>query len=306
MISSRFIIQQEANALNHLADCFPDGFSEAVQSLRSIKGKVICSGIGKSGHVAKKVAATLSSTGTPSFFLHPAEALHGDLGVISSIDALLIFSNSGETSELLRLVHHSSVSTRIVITSKIDSSLAFCSDVVLLLPPLPEACPLGLAPTTSTIMMMSLGDALALTLSSLKPFHHDDYHRLHPAGALGQKLLTVDQMMRKPAPILSQKSSTEEIIMRMINRKLGCIGLVDENGVLVEVVTERHIPQLLKSVREFSPAFNFMIATDTRIADALSLMDQQKTNVLFAVSDHNKIHGVVCKEDAVRLLPNDF
>jgi arabinose-5-phosphate isomerase len=237
VISGRQVILQEMQSLQRLADQFPVSFPSAVQKLRQISGKIVCSGIGKSGHVAQKLSSTLSSTGSPSFFIHPSEALHGDLGALGPSDALIAFSNSGESVEVLRFVQHSQVQCRIAVTSSPASSLAFCSDEVLLIPHVDEACPMGLAPTASTVMMLALGDALALTLSSLRPFTKEQYKRLHPAGALGHKLLQVEQVMRRPPELLPPTACPKTILRAMMVSRIGCVGLANEQGVLERVVS---------------------------------------------------------------------
>lgn len=305
MSFGRSVVQQEAEALSRLALSFPETFPQAIQQLRSIKGKVVCTGVGKSGHVARKVAATLSSTGTSSFFLHPTEGLHGDLGALSSADGLLIFSHFGETLELLQFVRHSQVGSRILITSQKKSSLAFCCDVILRFPELIEACPLGLAPTTSTMMMMSLGDALALTLSSLKDFSTDQYQRLHPSGALGYRLLTVDQVMRVPAPLLPKESSGHEIIAAMVHHRAGCVGLVDRQGRLCGMITQAHMSSLLHG-RVTDPVEAIEIPPTIRISEALSLMTQKQVSSLFVVADRLSIQGIFCQEDGLMRKYEDF
>ena len=301
MTLGRLVIQEEARALGMLADTFPENFPQAIQHLRTLKGKIVCSGVGKSGHVARKVSATFSSTGAPSFFVHPTEALHGDLGGVSHEDGLLVFSNFGETPELLRFIRHSQSKVKIAITSRAKSSLSFCCDVVLLIPELKEACHLGLAPTTSAIMMMSLGDALALTLSSLKEFQKEDYQRLHPAGALGHRLLTVGQVMRSPAPLVHERSSCEDILSRMVEHRVGRVGLVDDQGKLVRVVTYDHIPELLKgrSLQEGRPPL--MIPPQMRILEALSLLKTTQENFLFVAHALDTVLGVFCHADGVRV-----
>lgn len=245
MISGRQVVQHAADALGVLAESFPESFPQAIQALRQVRGKIICSGVGKSGHVARKVAGTLASTGSPALFVHATEAVHGDLGVMEPDDALIVFSNSGETPEVLRCVHHSACRLKIVVTSRHNSSLAFCCDVALILPEYPEACPLGLAPTTSCLMMMALGDSLALTLTSLKGFGRDQYRRLHPGGALGHRLSRVDQMMRAPAPLMHATSDPSAIVMRLVQDRIGCVGLVDDAGQIVRVVTAQNVPELM-------------------------------------------------------------
>ena len=301
MTLGRLVIEKEATALSILADKFPENFPQAIQYLRTLRGKIVCSGVGKSGHVARKVSATFSSTGAPSFFVHPTEALHGDLGAVSQDDGVIVFSNFGETPELLRFIRHSQSKVKIAITSRAKSSLAFCCDVVLLMPELKEACHLELAPTTSAIMMMSLGDALALTLSSLKEFRKEDYQRLHPAGALGHRLLTVDQVMKSPAPLVHETSSCENILSQMVEHRLGGIGLVDDQGKLVRVVTHDHIPELLKGGAFQGGNPPMSVPPQMRILEALNLMKASQQNFLFVAHSLETVLGVFCHEDGVRV-----
>lgn len=301
MTLGRLVIEKEATALATLADQFPENFPQAIQHLRTLRGKIVCSGVGKSGHVARKVSATFSSTGAPSFFVHPTEALHGDLGAVSQDDGVIVFSHFGETPELLRFIRHSQSRVKIAITSRAKSSLAFCCDVVLLMPELKEACHLELAPTTSAIMMMSLGDALALTLSSLKEFQKADYQRLHPAGALGHRLLTVDQVMKSPVPLVHEASSCQDILSQMVEHRLGGIGIVNDQGKLMRVVTHDHIPELLKggSFREGSPPL--IVPPQMRILEALNLMKVNQQSFLFVAHSLETILGVFSHEDGVRV-----
>lgn len=300
MSAGRLIIEQEAAALAQLAQDFPAMFPQAIQDLRNIVGKIICSGIGKSGHVARKVASTLSSIGTPAFFLHPTEALHGDLGAVSPQDVLLLFSRSGETPELLRFAHHSTAHKRIVITAYPQSSLAFCCDIVLTIPQLKEACHLDLAPTTSTIMMLALGDALALTLSARKNFQTEQYHRLHPEGTLGQRLLSVDHIMKTPAPVLPQNASIQEILFLMIKHPANCVGLKDEQNQVVQLIIPEHIEQILhqRSIPKLAPHF---VPPSMRISEAMNLMDEHKIPVLFVQEDSQRVLGVFSYADGLKV-----
>jgi arabinose-5-phosphate isomerase len=299
MEQGRLVVQRGAEALAYLGHVFPESFSEVMQRLYALKGRIICSGIGKSGHIAKKVSSTFSSMGSPSFFLHPTEALHGDLGAIIPEDALLLFSNSGETEELLELLQHARVSVCIVITSHGKSSLALASDVVLTMPVLEEACPLGLAPSTSTLMMLSLGDALALTLSSLKGFEKDHYHRLHPSGALGQQLLTVGQMMQVPAPVVPEDAAYDAILQAMVQHCFGCIGLVSAEGILTGVLTDQHIPMLL-SGNALNLERPVVAYPGMRGLEALALMKQHDVQTLFVVNEHQVPQGMIGKTLCMR------
>jgi arabinose-5-phosphate isomerase len=302
VISGRIVIEREAQALTQLAHNFPETFSQAIQHLRSIPGKVVCTGVGKSGYVARKIASTFSSTGTPAFFIHPIEAIHGELGALSSQDALLIFSNSGESSELVQFVHHSCAAVRIVITSNPKSSLAFCADVILNFPPVSEACHLGLAPTSSSIVMMSLGDALAIVLSSLKGVQHPQYHRLHPAGSLGKQFLAVEQVMQTPAPLLSSRASAKEIIQAMISHGVGCIGLIDETGKVLGQIKSHHLSHLLENNTSFPLDDPVIVSQSLHLSEALSIMESQESQLAFVQNPvTQKIVGFLQKKEALKV-----
>jgi len=239
---AKTVLRTEATALKALAAGLDDRFSRAVSLLGGIAGRVVVSGIGKSGHVARKVAATLASTGTPSLFVHPAEASHGDLGMVVAGDAVLALSNSGETTELADLVAH----TRrfglplVGITGRAGSALARASDVVLLLPATPEACPMGLAPTSSTTMQMALGDALAVALLTRRGFTSADFRRFHPGGKLGARLTQVRDLMHsgEALPLAGPATPMDAALLLMNEKRFGCLGVVDAGGKLVGIVTD--------------------------------------------------------------------
>lgn len=289
----RSVLLTEADALRALANHLNEDFLRALQICSSLKGRVVVSGIGKSGHIARKIAATLSSTGQPSFFVHPAEASHGDLGMITKDDVLLVLSNSGETVELSGLIHY----TRrfsiplIAVTSNSESSLAQCADVHLTLPPEREACPMGLAPTTSTIMMLALGDALAVTLLSKRRFSPKDFHVFHPGGNLGQSLLKVQEKMHSgdKMPLAHQDQSMAEVLKVMSDKGFGCAGLVNDEGDLVGLITDgdlrRHLsPNLLEQkAKEIMTPNPITIEPTALMAHALALLQSRSITNLFVV-----------------------
>jgi arabinose-5-phosphate isomerase len=239
------VIQDAANALYALSNAIPESFQKVADFLLSIDGKVVCSGMGKSGYIAQKMAATLASTGTPAFFIHPAEAVHGDLGMIESRDALLIFSLSGETPETLRLLQCSRAHRSIVITACPNSSMGRLSNWILDIPKPIESCPLGMSPTTSCAVMMALGDALAMTLSAEKNFSKEDFGHFHPAGALGLSLKTVGQVMATPAPVVGDTALFPELLTQWIAHKSGILALTNSHGKITGIVTPADIPKLL-------------------------------------------------------------
>src|ERR1700759_1010329 len=239
------VLSYAADALRTLADALDGEFTQAVATILAARGRVIVSGMGKSGHIARKIAATLSSTGTPAHFVHPAEASHGDLGAITRQDVLLMLSWGGETAELSDLITYAKRFRipLIGIASNPDSNLMQAADVKLLLPRAPEACPMGLAPTTSTTMMLGLGDALAVALMERKGFSSDQYRDFHPGGSLGRALIRVSDLMHggEELPLAGEDASMREVLIVMAARRFGCVGIVDDKGGLVGIVTDGDI-----------------------------------------------------------------
>lgn len=303
------VLRIEAEALLSLADALDGSFDRALELLAGVDGRVTVTGMGKSGHVARKIAATLASTGTPAQFVHPGEASHGDLGMITRQDAVLALSNSGDTRELSDIVAH----TRrfgiplIGITRRAGSALAEQSDVALLLPPAPEACSLGLAPTTSTTMMMALGDALAVALLERRGFSAADFHQLHPGGQLGRALLRVSDLMHKgdAVPLCSLDTPLSDVILEMSAKRLGCVGIVDGDGGLAGVITDgdlrRHLrPEVLSeragAIMSQHPK---TIRPKALAVEALREMNEKQITTLF-VMDSGRPVGVVHIHDCLR------
>jgi arabinose-5-phosphate isomerase len=240
--AARRVLRTEIAGLEALVEELNGSFTAAVEKLAGVKGRVIVTGMGKSGHVARKIAATFSSTGTAAQFVHPGEASHGDLGMIAEGDAVLALSNSGDTTELGDIVAY----TRrfgiplLAMTRRGSSSLAEAADVTLLLPAKAEACPMGLAPTTSTTMMMALGDALAVALLERKGFSETDFQVLHPGGQIGRKLLRVADVMRTgdAVPLVPSGTPMADAILHMTGKGLGCVGITDATGRLLGIITD--------------------------------------------------------------------
>src|SRR5690606_20803973 len=234
-VASRVLLG-EAEALKNIASHLDQTFVKAIDILHRINGRVILTGMGKSGHVARKIAATLASTGTPAFFVHPGEASHGDLGMITPKDAVIALSNSGNTLELSDIVTYAKrfAIPLVAMTARSNSALAEAADVALILPGTtqgaPEACPMGLAPTTSTTLMLALGDALAVALLERKSFSTSDFKLLHPGGALGKRLLRVADLMHgaDALPLCGPDTAMSEAILIMTAGHFGCVGIVDE------------------------------------------------------------------------------
>lgn len=307
---ARRVLEQEAQALLKLGECLDATFEEAIEILLQTKGRVILSGIGKSGHIAHKIAATFSSTGTPAFFVHPSEASHGDLGMITPQDTLLILSFSGETAELGDMI---SFAKRfdlpiIAITQKNGSLLSKASSVTLLLPKSPEACPMGLAPTTSTTVMLGLGDALAVALLKRKGFSAGDFKNLHPGGNLGKQLLHVKDIMRPydELPLVGLGTFMSEALVVMTEKGFGCIGVLDKKGALVGIITDgdlrRHMtPDLLvKSAREVMTPSPKTITETAFAAEALGIMNRNSITNLFVVDEERQLLGLVRLHDCLR------
>lgn len=310
------VLSEEAKALQELAKSIDQNFSDAIakiDSMKSDKGRLIVAGIGKSGHVAKKIAATLASTGTPSFFVHPGEASHGDMGMITAQDVVLMLSNSGENAELSDLIHY----TRryniplIAITSKPESTLAKHADHVLLLPAMGEVCPNGLAPTTSTTMMIALGDALAVALLDRMQLTPDQYKVFHPGGKLGQKLMIVADMMVKfdDLPLVKASTKMDQALLTMTEKNLGAVLAVDEGGNLEGIVTDgdlkRHMaPDLLeKPVSEIMTANPKSISSKSLAVEALDMMTKTPGRYLTSliVRDENgKLCGMIRLQDCLQ------
>jgi arabinose-5-phosphate isomerase len=239
---ARLVLITEAAGLRALADALDGGFGRAVDLLAGVTGRVVVSGMGKSGHVARKMAATFASTGTPALFVHPAEASHGDLGMIVAGDAVLALSNSGETTELADLIAHARrfALPLVGITAHAGSTLAEAADAALLLPAAREACPMGLAPTTSTTMQMALGDALAVALLTRRGFGPSDFRQIHPGGKLGARLKRVRELMHAgdELPLVAPQTRMDAALLVMTEKRFGCLGVVAEDGRLAGIVTD--------------------------------------------------------------------
>lgn len=302
---ARETLHKEAEALMHMATELDEQFIGAVDRILACTGKVILTGMGKSGLIGRKIAATLASTGTPSFYLHPGEAFHGDLGMISSEDVVLALSHSGETDEVLKIVPfiHSNGNVLISITSNPESTLAKNSDLHLNACVKEEACILHLAPTTSTTAQLAMGDALAIALMKARDFTAMDFARLHPGGSLGRRLLmTVGNVMRKnDLPIVSPNCGATEMIHRMTRGGLGLIVIVDE-GNIVGIVTDGDLRRAMESLQAKFFDINVMdIATrspksinkNAKLIDAEKMMTQHKVNSLLVTDDDGELCGVI-------------
>ena len=297
----RSVLHDEARALDALADSLGEAFEQAVGLILGCQGKLIVSGLGKSGHVGRKIAATFASTGTTATFLHLAEAIHGDLGMAAKGDAAILISQSGETAELEAVIDHfNRVGIPIIaITGNSGSMLAEAATAALILPRWAEVGPEAVAPTTSTTMTLALGDALAMTVMRQKGFTRTDFGRLHPGGSLGARLKPVSRLMHSGGsmPLVGQGTSMHDAVLEMSAKRLGVVGVTGGDGELVGVITDgdlrRHIEQGLDH-----PASVFMttdpktVAPDTLVDEALTLFDEYRITTLFVV-DGNKPVGVL-------------
>jgi arabinose-5-phosphate isomerase len=311
LLAARRVLKLEGDALAVLADALDSSFVETIDRLHAVTGRIIVSGMGKSGHVARKIAATLASTGSPAQFVHPGEASHGDLGMITPKDAVLALSYSGQTTELSDLVAY----TRrfdiplIAITGQRGSALCEAADVALILPRMPEACPMGLAPTTSTTMALALGDAIAIALLERHGFSVEDFQVFHPGGALGKHLLRVADVMHgaEELPICSTDCPMAEAILIMTAKRFGCVGVVDDSGVLRGIITDgdlrRHMENNLLGQRagDVMTADPKTIRPQALAVEALRIMNMKDRPItsLFVVEGKQPL-GIVHIHDCLR------
>jgi arabinose-5-phosphate isomerase len=308
---ARKVLQTEADAILALLDRVDDRFDAAIRMLLGCRGRVIVTGMGKSGIICRKIAATLASTGTPAHFLHPAEAIHGDLGVIQADDVVIALSNSGETEELLRLLETiKRLGARLItISGSNTSTLARASDVALDCHVSKEACPMNLVPTASTTAALALGDALAMTLLTAKGFREEDFANLHPGGKLGKRLLRAEQLMHQDdrIPAVTTAAPMREVVEEMSQKGLG-MTCVTEDGRLAGVITDgdlrRHmrlsvnlLDRTAGDVMTRNPA---TIARDTLAAEVLHLLEQRKITSIVVVDGEGQVQGVVHLHDLWR------
>ena len=309
---ARAVLRTEAAGLQALAACLDNSFARAVDMLAAVTGRVAVSGMGKSGHIARKIAATFASTGTPALFVHPAEASHGDLGMIVPGDAVLALSNSGETAELADLVAHSRrfALPLVAITARTGSTLATAADIALALPPAAEACPMGLAPTTSTAMQMALGDALAVALLTRRGFTEADFHQIHPGGRLGTRLRRVRELMHggDAVPLTPPDTAMDRALLLMTEKRFGCLGVVDAVGRLIGIVTDGDLrramgPDLLyRRVGDIMTHAPRTIAPDALAVEALHAMNARGRPIttLFVVDPRGMPIGILHVHDLLR------
>ncbi|MFP3943187.1 MAG: SIS domain-containing protein [Alphaproteobacteria bacterium] len=306
----RRVVAMEIAGLAALSDSLGADFARAVRLLSDSPGRVIVTGMGKSGHIGRKIAATMASTGTPAQFVHPGEASHGDLGMITREDAVVALSKSGETSELADLL----VYTRrfeiplIAVTSAPGSTLARAADVSLVLPQAEEACTNGLAPTTSTTMALALGDALSIALMDRSGFSSADFRKFHPGGKLGAQLMAVRELMHTDAalPVIGDNARMADAIMVMTEKRFGCVGVTGPEGALAGIITDgdlrRHMSGglLERAVHDVMTRDPKTVPPETLAAEAIKLMNASKITSLFVVEDGRPV-GIVHVHDLLRM-----
>ncbi|HIQ48280.1 MAG TPA: KpsF/GutQ family sugar-phosphate isomerase [Aquifex aeolicus] len=308
----RKVISEEIRGLERLRSSLDENFSKASLLILKCEGKVVLTGIGKSGHVARKIASTFSSTGTPSVFLHPAEALHGDLGLIEKKDVVIAISNSGESSEVLAIVPYLKLQgvPLIGITNNPESSLAKHSDIVLTLNIDKEACPLDLAPTTSSTATLVLGDALAMVVMQLKGFTKKDFALRHPAGSLGRKLRLVKDLYHtgEEMPIVKENTPMKEVIIEMTAKGFGATAVVNEEGKLVGIITDGDLRRFVNRGGSFESTTAKDVMTknpktiypDEIALAALKKMEDHNITVLIVVNKENKPIGIIHMHDILK------
>jgi len=309
---ARRVLQTEAAAILALTDRLDERFEKAVRILLDCRGRVIVTGMGKSGIICRKVAATLASTGTPAFFLHPAEAVHGDLGVIQGDDVVVALSNSGETDELLRLVETiKRLGARLIaICGNPASKLALASDVALDCQVSSEACPLNLVPTASTTAALALGDALAMTLLVAKGFKEEDFANLHPGGKIGKRLMRVEQIMHSgdKVPLVTPATPMREVVEEISRKGFGMTCVADDGVRLVGVITDgdlrRHmgasVNMMDRTAADIMTRNPMTVVPGTLAVEVLNVFEQRKITSIVVVGGDSRIEGVVHLHDLWR------
>lgn len=301
-------IDFEVEGLRHLIEVFDKNYVAAIELILACKGRVILSGMGKSGHIANKIAATLASTGTPSFFIHPGEASHGDLGMITADDVVILLSNSGETKELRDIIFYCKrFSIPIIgIVRRAESELAKNSTVPLVLPESPEATHIN-APTTSTTMMLALGDAIAVSLIEAQGFNQEKFGIFHPGGKLGSAFIRVSDIMRKgnAMPLVHYNTKMPQVLLEMTSKHLGCTGVIDDNDNLIGIITDgdlrRHISDdfLSMTAKDIMTKHPAIIDEEMLAVEAVALLNKKSITSLFVVGN-GRIAGILHIHDCLR------
>ncbi len=310
LAAARRVIALEIEALRELETCLGDAFIAAVNAVSDADGRVVVAGVGKSGHVARKIAATLASTGTPSLFVHPTEASHGDLGMVSQGDVVIALSKSGETRELADLIAYTRrfAIPLIAMTADPESLLGRAGDIVLAIPDAPEACAETRAPTTSTTLMMALGDALAVAVLEHRGFTADDFKTFHPGGKLGAMLLRVSDLMHagEAMPLVPEGTPLADALTEMSAKRFGCVGVTDAGGHLAGILTDGDLLRLVATGRQGGQIDDVMtrgpvtVTPDTLAATALALLNNRKISQLIAVDAAGRPAGIVHMHDFLK------
>ncbi len=309
------VINTELKGIKMLNTIIDKNFDRAVKALAKIKGRVIVTGVGKSGHIASKISSTMSSTGTPSQYCSPTDMSHGDMGVISKKDALIVISNSGNSNELRNLINYAKKFSILIIgiSSNSESELIKASNISLIMPNAPEACSIGLAPTTSTTMALIIGDAICVSLMKVKKFKMSDYKKLHPGGSLGMQMLQVQDIMhlKDKIPLVADNAKMKSVIIEMTKKSFGHVGVKNRHNKLVGIITDGDLRRNIKSdflsleAREIMSLRPKLILKDELVVNALNLMNINKITCLFIVNNKRdkKPTGVIHIHDCIRYAP---
>jgi len=309
LATGRRVVSREADALALLATSLGDSFCQAVALMQKTKGRVIISGMGKSGHIARKIAATLASTGTPAFFVHPAEASHGDLGMLTREDVTLVLSNSGETPELADIISYTRRFSipMIGVAGIADSTLLKQADIAILLPNAPEACSIGMAPTTSTTMTLALGDALAVALMEHQDITPERFRDFHPGGKLGARISKVGDLMHSDLPLVGPDADMGDALLVISQKSFGVVGVSDDAGALIGVITDgdlrRHMDGLLdKTVGQVMTSDPTTITPGALAEEAVAVMNDRQITSVFVVDEHSdQPLGILHIHDCLRI-----
>ena len=312
IIDGKKVISTELKGIKKLDKIIDKNFDKAVRALAKVKGRVIITGVGKSGHIASKISSTMSSTGTPSQYCSPTDMSHGDLGIISKKDALIVISNSGNSNELTNLIKFAKKYSILIIgiSSNSESELIRASDISLIMPNAVEACSIGLAPTTSTTMTLIIGDALCVSLMKLKKFKISDYKKLHPGGSLGIQMLQVQDIMhaKNKIPIVKENDNMRSVIIEMTKKSFGHVGVKNNKNELIGIITDgdlrrninKHI--LNNKAKMIMTSKPKLVEKDTLVLDALNIMNKNKITCLFVIDNkkNNCPIGIIHIHDCIR------
>ena len=308
--SANEVLKTELSGIKKLSIIINDNFSEVIKKISMVKGKVIFTGIGKSAHIARKISSTMSSTGTPSYFCHSTEMSHGDLGIISKNDIVIILSNSGNSLELNGVINFCNKNKifTIGISSLKNSNLIKSTDMNIIIPPIKEACAIDLAPTTSTSMALVLGDAICVSLMKLRKFSIKNYREIHPGGSLGESLLQVKKIMHKglKIPLISENLSMKDAVLEITRKSFGHVGVTNKSGNIVGIITDGDLRRsinknyLNKKVKYVMKKNPLLISEEKLVNDALKLMNKKKISCLF-VEKNLKPIGIIHIHDCLKV-----